>query len=216
MTGRPSALALALALSAAMCADVAGCSSPGGAARDGGPPETSLDLGVVVDRAPVCADATAPDTVEAAMPSGLSTCGGEVAVGGTTPYGAFVATNIRAQLGFGDCAGLSLTLDDGAGGDAGQTDATVLALFVTPQSQSWTGTYAGLGTITRGARRSGLVPAHVELTTADFVPTDGGSLSPGGVGPRGLLVGTIDVDTGCGHVTGAFSVPVCQWQTCIV
>jgi hypothetical protein len=199
-----------------MCGGVAGCSSRGGAAQDGGPPETSVDLGVVVDLAPACADAAAPDAVEAATPSGLSTCGGEVAVGGTTPYGAFVATNISAEVGFGDCSGLSLTLDDGVGGDGGQTDATVVALFVTPQSQPWTGTYTGWGTITQGGRRSGLVPAQVELTTADFLPTDGGALPPGGVGPRGLLVGTIDVDTGCGHVTGTFSVPVCQWQTCIL
>jgi hypothetical protein len=215
MTGLRAAIAVAILLG--FCGAAAGCSSRGGAVQDAALP-TPPDLDATpMDVAVVCMDAAAPDAVEAATPTGPSTCGGEVAVGGATPYGTFVATNISAQLGFGDCAGLSLTLDDGAGGDAGQADeAIVVSAFVIEHRVSSTGTtYVGSGTITRGSHRSGLVPITVELTTTDF-SFDGGAMPPNGAGPVGLVVGTIDVDTGCGHVTGTFAVPVCSWQTCVL
>lgn len=194
------------------------CGGSASPARDGGPAD-ARDARQASDASPdvplVCPDAAPLGTPDAATPMGPQTCGGEVAVAGLTPYGPFVARNVRANLGFLICEGLYLAFDDEVDGAVTSDLITLdVALPVPDLTKPLIGVFdvsASLGS-PRAARG---VPVHLELLGGEAFNPDGGTFPGSGLGPRGLLVGTIDADTGCGHVTGSFSVPICSWAGCI-
>ena len=184
-------------------------------ASDGGAHDARDALDAVTDVPLVCPDANPPDAPDASTSTGPMTCGGEVAVAGVTPYGRFVAANVVASLGSGDCPGLGIAFDDRIGG-VSRDDEIVLSILmipVTDVSTPFLGVFDAMGFV-ESKQTSRNVHARVELTGGEaFDPNDGGSSRQDG-GGYGLVVGRVDVDTGCGHVTGTFSVPICSSFVC--
>jgi hypothetical protein len=119
-----------VALSAATCGG--GANAP----SDAGSHEAPDAIDAVIDVPLVCPDANPPASPDAATPTGPLTCGGEVAVAGVTPYGPFVATNVTAFLGFGDCSGLSISLDDRVDGVTRNDEIEISILMIPVADES--------------------------------------------------------------------------------
>jgi len=208
---------IGLVIALAVC-DAGGCSGSASPARDDGPADArgAPDASDAALEVPLsCPDAAPLGTPDAATPMGPMTCGGEVGVAGPTPYGPFVARNVTASLGFAVCAGLFIAFDNEVSGAlTSDTIRLTIRLPVPDLSKPLIGVVDTNGSLGSPHADRG-VPVHLELTGGEAFDPDGGTFSFSGVGPRGLIIGTIDADTGCGHVTGSFSVPICTWTGCI-
>jgi hypothetical protein len=154
-----------------------------------------------------CPDAAPPELPDAATIDGRAACGGEAAVVGVTPYGPFVAENASAELAAGGCHGLSIRFGDGVG--LGDKLWVAVGIPVTDWNQPFIGVYDVTGFV-ESQQGTLSVPAHVELTGGEAFRQDGG---PAPIGAP-VVVGRIDMNTGCGHVTGTFSMPICGVFTC--
>jgi hypothetical protein len=203
-----------LVMALAVCGAGA-CGGGASAPRDGSPADAGDASDAALEVPLVCPDAAPLGRPDAATPMGPMTCGGEVAVAGPTPYGPLVARNVTANVGFFICEGLWIAFDNEVNG--AQTSDTIrlsVGLPLPDLSKPLIGVIDAQGSLgSPHADRS--VAVHLELTGGEAFDPDGGAPPLNGVGPRGLLVGTIDADTGCGHVTGSFSVPICTWASCI-
>ena len=158
--------------------------------------------------------------------SGAQTCGGQVSVAGPTPFGMFVAKNVSSVLYDGDCNHLWLTFDDGEDPNAGFTgiwlNVTIPYDIPYDPRKSLVGTVQVRGSLNwflpprTSAERS--VPVTLTISEADPLFQAGGGVlhaATGDHGAAGHLAGTVDVDTGCGHVVGTFTVPYCHEAPCI-
>jgi len=201
--GRRAIIVVALAAASAN-----GCGGGASPANDGGASDAS---DAAVDVLLVCADATPPEA-PATTPTGTPRCAGEVAVAGVTPFGPFVATNVAGDLRAGDCQGLSITFDDSiAGMPRGDEIRVTVGVPVLIPYQSIVGIHDGTAFVASGPTTV-VAGARVEITSGEVYGPDGGLLPDGG--RPGPVMGRIDVDTGCGHVAGTFSAPVCSFFTC--
>ena len=184
------------------------------------------------DAPEVGADVTGPDELlacsdavvggDGAIVPGPQTCGGDVSVAGGTPFGPFIARNVSSIIGWGDCPRLMLFLDDGES-TSGFTGIwlTVNLPYDDPlKAPAGTirvdGSLYALPSPTTSVTRT--VPVTIEITGADPLFEANGRVpraAEGDAGTPGHIAGTIDVDTGCGHLTGTFAVPYCRAIACV-
>jgi hypothetical protein len=200
---------------AAPPADAAGAND----ASDAGEARTDAEE---IEEPLVCPDAAAIEDAAHDASSGPQTCGGEVAVAGLTPFGPFVARNVSSMIGYGDCPMLSLFFDDGEN-DAGFTGiwlAVNLPYGGSLKTPSGTirvdGALNTLLSPTLGASRT--VPVTIEIGAADPLFDSNGRVAvtaASDAGTAGRMTGTLDADTGCGHIKGTFSVPYCRANGCV-
>jgi hypothetical protein len=159
----------------------------------------------------ICADASPRDAATNEVPVGPLLCGGEVAVAGLTHFGWWAPRTAKAVMQLGACHGLALSF-----GDAPPTDGPTLFVHIkeAKTTEAWSGTFQAKGTLVGGGNFQ-LIPVTVEITSATALfGADAAAPTMTGAGPIGNVTGRIDADTGCGHVTGTFSVPYCAWTTC--
>jgi hypothetical protein len=221
--GRAPGAAIVSSLVTALGVGCGGTSGamPDGASDAGGP----TDADARFDAAYACMDATVSGDVSPSFPSAGLTCGGEVAVAGSSPFGVFAPKNVRAEVGYQDCQGLRIYLETGsitdAGDDRGQSLTIVIpydgslavsaGATVTPQS----GTLHLMGFLTSGASQGYEIPVTLEVTSADPIAAPDGGTSQSAVGPPGQITARIDADSGCGHIVGSFTAPYCGWMSCV-
>jgi hypothetical protein len=219
MVGRPSAGPTLLLAVAALSL---GCGR-GGLTVDAGHADASdaADVGADVagpDELLACSDAVVGG--DGSLAPGPMSCGGDVSLAGLTPLGAFVARNVTVDIGSGDCPHLVLILDDGEGA-SGFTGIWLTANlpYADPRAAP-AGTMHADGSLyallspTREINRT--VPVTIEIASAD-PPFDANGPRAVSVdaGVVGHIAGTIDVDTGCGHLKGTFAAPYCHAFACV-
>jgi hypothetical protein len=183
--------------------------------------EAALDA---ADESLSCEDAGSLGSGDTYASSGTATCGGEVSIAGPTPFGMFIAKNVSTILFDADCSHLWLTFDDGEDQTAGFTGIwlNVAIPYDVPYDplKSLVGTVHVTGFFNwflpprTSAERD--VPVTLSISEADPLFQSGGlHAATADHGAPGHLAGTIDVDTGCGHVVGTFTVPYCREVSCI-
>jgi hypothetical protein len=178
------------------------------------------------DDALTCPVVTAMNDAGGDQSPGPQTCGGEASVAGMTPFGTFVVRNVSSFVSSGDCDWLALTFDDGEDSTSGFTGIWLYVNLPYPvpydPTKPLTGPYHVDGVLnallspTMSVTRR--IPVTLEISAANpLFRADGGVLvaAVGDGGTAGHIAGTIDADTGCGHVTGMFTVPYCRELECV-
>jgi hypothetical protein len=187
-------------------------SRDGSTATDAAVTADGADAAEPVDAPLVCGDAELlPDGSLLTADTDPRSCGGEIAVAGYTPFGAFVPTSASARVGLLDCHGsLFMNL-------YGTTPFGDVILFIVTrydqENHSWTGTFQVTATLSVDSRTFDF-PATVDITSADDVYPEAGEPDGSGV-PAGEVHVGLDVETSCGHITGSFVTRYCNWAVCI-
>jgi hypothetical protein len=165
-----------------------------------------------------CPDAVPVLRDPIAVPDVAPLCGGDVAVTGATPLGPFVASSVWTRVGTEDCFGImQFTLFTGAAQGPGLLPTGLGLYFSTNYNGgSWLGTFHATAGLSSADRQTSIgIPLTVQVTAADDpYSVDSGAATPPGP-PQGQARVTIDGDTGCGHITGSFVAPYCEWIPCI-
>ena len=147
---------------------------------------------------------------------GMGWCGGEVALSGMTPLGAFCPTRVRADVTMGDCArSLDVTLAD-EGGDRSGLQLSLFLLYDRARGP-WSGSYQVMAQLAMTGRpfTSMSFPATVEVTASDDPFVGDGGLVSGADPPVGAIHLGFVMETPAGVVTGSVIARYCAWRLCI-
>ena len=193
-----------------VCAAGCGRALRHGAGVDSGGADIGPDMR---ETGTLCLDAS--DSAIQAPNAGDGWCGGEISVSGSTPFGPFCPTQIRATVGVSLCRGtLGVALADGRGSSSNLV-LSLPELTFGHTSQSWVGTHQVSAYLESKLSSQSLVfPATVEVTASDdpYLADAGSS----GLGP---LVGEVhlrfEMQSSAGLLSGTLVARYCQWVPCL-
>ena len=161
-----------------------------------------------VDLSACSGDVATPDAALEVGPTADANgvwCGGELELGGVTPFGVFSPTAITATVGPPGDQYLDVTLAESPT-SASPGQQLTFRIPWSPNTETYLGTYSLTGFIEDDAQ---VMPVAVvaEVTTADAPYTaDGGHTDAGAA----RIVVTVATD--CGALSGTLVVHYCEWQ----
>jgi hypothetical protein len=132
-------------------------------------------------------------------------CGGEIELGGVTPFGVFSPTAISGSVGPPNDQYLDVTVAENPISVSPGQQLT-FRVPLDPNTQTYLGTHDLVGFIEDGGQ---VVPVAVvaDITTATApYASDGGPPNPGAA----RIVVTVTTD--CGTLNGTLTVRYCEWQ----